>query len=474
MELVVEKFPFTSDTAAIFDHFAHLPYSFFLDSSLFSEKWGRYSFIGFDPYAIIRAKDGRTEIIVGELRIEEKGNSLDILRKYLWKWSQEKISLSVPFCGGAVGYLAYDLGRQIERIPEFSVDDIFWPDLEFGFYDTVLVVDHLKKEAFICASGLPETDYGRRMRRAKERIEDFFSKFEVNGRHSFDKNHIVTEAFVAGCSFTRKTYCDAVEKVKNHIRNGDVYVLNLSQRFTVEGCFDAWDLYKRLRKVSPTCYSAFLNFGDHQVISGSPECFLKKRGRKVLTKPIKGTRPRGLTEEMDTRLENELRMNEKERAELAMIVDLERNDLSRVCEPGSVKVTDLYKVEKYSTVFQMTATVEGEIKSKVDVVDLLKAAFPGGSVTGAPKVSAMKIIESLEPVRRGLYTGSLGYIGFNGDAEFNIVIRTILLKRGKAYLNVGGGITIDSDPEKEYVETLDKAKAMFMALGIESEINGRL
>lgn len=470
--VIVKKLSIIPNTIEIFENIARLPYSFFLDSSLFSKKWGRYSYAGFDPSVVIKAKGDSVEVFTSSEVITEKNNPLEVLRKYLRKWSIDETQPVLPFTGGAVGYLSYDLGRQIERIPELSRDDIYWPDLEFGFYDTVLVVDHLTDEAFICASGFPETDHGKRLQKAQEGIEDFCRLVEKNATPSLNKSHQQTSTSIER-SFTKEAYCEAVVRVKEHIKDGDVYVLNLSQRFAIETEMDVWNLYKRLRKASPTCFSAFLNFGKRKILSGSPECFLKVQKRRVLTRPIKGTRPRGSTEEMDRELESELRSNEKERAELAMIVDLERNDLSRVCEPGSVRVTDLYNVEKYSTVFQMTATVEGEMKDDADVVDLLKATFPGGSVTGAPKVSAMKIIESLEPVRRGLYTGSLGFIGFNGNAEFNIVIRTILLNRGKAYLNVGGGVTIDSDPEKEYIETLDKAKAMFMALGIKSELDDR-
>ncbi len=267
-------------------------------------------------------------------------------------------------------------------------------------------------------------------------------------------------------NFSREGYCRAVEKSLEYIAAGDIYQVNISQRFSAELKTGIWELYRRLRHLNPAPFASFLRFPEVSVLSSSPERFLLVEGNRVETRPIKGTRPRGDTAAEDSALKQELINSAKDRAELLMIVDLERNDLGRVCQTGSVKVPELFCLETYATVYHLVSTVTGTLPAGKNVLDLLPAVFPGGSITGAPKIRAMEIIEELEPVRRGIYTGSLGYLDFSGRADLNIVIRTFVIKNNRVYFQVGGGIVADSQPELEYQETLDKARALLDALGI--------
>jgi len=267
-------------------------------------------------------------------------------------------------------------------------------------------------------------------------------------------------------NFTKEKYISTVKKAKEYIASGDIYQVNLSQRFSADLSITPFQLYKRLRRITPAPFGSFLNLEPAAIVSASPERFLKVSDRKVWTRPMKGTRPRGKNKAQDRRLKAALLNSPKDRAELVMIIDLERNDLGRVCEYGTVEVKKFVNLEAHPTVFQTTSTVEGVLRKGKDRIDLLKAAFPGGSITGAPKVRAMEIIKELEPTKRGLYTGSIGYLSFSGEMDLNIVIRTILTKGKRTYFQVGGGIVADSDPEAEYKETLDKAKALIAALKI--------
>ena len=271
-------------------------------------------------------------------------------------------------------------------------------------------------------------------------------------------------------NFSHEQYLEAVEAGREYIAAGDTFQVNLSQRFEAELPIPPYELYRHLRHINPAPFAAYLNFDEVTILSASPERFLKVKGDLVETRPMKGTRPRGSSPAEDEALARELQNSLKDRAENVMIVDLERNDLGRVCRFGTVKVRELWTLEKYATVFQLTSTVEGKLRQDKGRIDLLKACFPGGSITGAPKVRAMEIIDELEPTRRSIYTGSIGYLSFGGEMDLSIVIRTILIKDGKAYFQVGGGIVYDSDPEAEYQETLDKAKALFQALSLSARL----
>ena len=265
-------------------------------------------------------------------------------------------------------------------------------------------------------------------------------------------------------NFTKDSYIKTIKKAKEYIKAGDIYQVNLSQRFKFTLDVDPFDLYRVLRAINPAPFASFLNFGDVKIISASPERFLKKEGCRIQTRPVKGTRPRGESPSEDNRLKEELLASVKDRAENLMIIDLERNDLGRICEYGSVHVTKFMACEEYATVFHLVSTVEGKLTRNIGAIDCLINCFPGGSITGAPKIRSMEIIEELEPVKRSVYTGSIGYIGFNGNMDTAIAIRTFVIKGKNAYFQVGGGIVYDSDPEKEYMETLDKAKALIEAI----------
>jgi len=343
----------------------------------------------------------------------------------------------------------------IEKLPDISIDDLSLPDCAIGFYDTVLVFDHKKGKSY-----LANVEFEGIRTDAKLKLKEAISSKSSNTVREYS-------AEAAGdlrSNFTKADYMKTVEEAKEYIKKGDIYQVNLSQRFEADLKGEPYELYLRLRDASPAPFASYLNFEDVIIISSSPERFLMKRGSYIETRPIKGTSPRSndpLTDELN---EISLKESYKDRAEHIMIVDLERNDLGRICEYGSVKPTEFIMLERYSTVFHLVSTVSGRLKAGVGPIDCLTAAFPGGSITGAPKVRSMEVIETLEPVKRSLYTGAIGYISFDGDMDTSIVIRTIVVKGDKFFFSVGGGIVADSDPEKEYEETLDKAKGIMQAI----------
>jgi len=452
------------------------PWSFFLDSGINSYGLGRYSFIGSDPLLVFSSRGGDIQLVSHDDRISLRGNPFDILREQLDRYKIDESKYPVPFIGGAVGYFGYDLCHFIERLPVTTTDDLMLPDCCMAFYDSVVAYDHVENRVYAIASGLPDTDRVQREKKARQRISELSHLVSRNGRNDsakrargiqsrtlFTHMHNMGEVY---SNFTHDEYIKAVEDAIKYIVDGDIFQVNLSQRFAVDLAVDPYDLYLGLRGINPSPFACYLNFGDVTIAGASPERFLHLDGEVVQTRPMKGTRPRGRSPVEDDVLAAELLKSEKDQAENIMIVDLERNDLGKVCEYGSVKVSDLCTLEKYATVFQLTSTVAGRLREDKDRIDLLKAAFPGGSVTGAPKVRAMEIIDELEPTRRGIYTGSVGYLGFDGCMDLNIVIRTFVIKGGKVHFQVGGGIVSDSDPAAEYQETLDKARALMAALGL--------
>ncbi len=454
-----------------FDIFRDGEFCFFLDSGMDPEKLGRYSFIGAGPFLVLSSRG--TEISVtesGETR-NFTGNPFDVLGEILQKYCLDVYSTPVPFIGGAVGYLSYDLCHFIERLPKTAVDDLQLPECYLGFYDLVLAFDNLENRTYIVSTGFPEMDEEKRIRRAEERLGDMKARLS-NAKPAVEasmQESVSTQQKVAlGGGFTHREYVDAVEKCRKYIIDGDIFEVNLSQRFDADLTVPPFELYKRLRRINPAPFAAYLGFDEVTVASTSPERFLRVTGDWVETRPIKGTLPRGNTEAEDKANAEKLLASVKDRAENIMIVDLERNDLGRVCRYGTVKVTELAILETFPTVFHLTSTVVGQLREGKNVIDLLKATFPGGSITGAPKVRSMEIIDELEPTRRSIYTGSIGYIGFNGDLDLNIVIRTFIIKGRKAYFQAGGAVVYDSDPESEYRETLDKVKALMDALGVAS------
>jgi para-aminobenzoate synthetase component 1 len=360
-----------------------------------------------------------------------------------------------------VGYFGYGLRTFVERVPARTADDTGLPDCWLGFYDAIAAIDHVRSRVHICSSGLPERDR-RRARRRFEWLAELIRAAQPS--EAVETSPERAPEIPVSSNFSRDDYIATVQRAKEYIAAGDIYQVNLSQRLSVETGLSALELYRRLRMTHPAPFSAFLPMQAAPVLCASPESFLRVRGRHVVTRPIKGTRPRGRSREEDESNARELLASAKDRAENVMIVDLERNDLGRVCRFGTVRASSICALESYSSVFHLVSTVEGELRSDKSAVDCLRACFPGGSITGAPKVRAMEIIDELEPTARGIYTGSLGYICFCGGMDMNIVIRTILLSGRRCLLHVGGGIVADSDPDAEYLETLDKAKGLLEAV----------
>ena len=445
-------------------------FCFLLDSGMDPHKLGRYSFIGSDPFLVLSTRGSEGTITQGAKKSSLSGNPFDILSHFLEVYRLDSCSSPVPFIGGAVGYFSYDLCHFIERLPRTAVDDLKLPECYFGFYDLVLAFDNLQGKAYIISTGFPELEETKRIERAKKRLNELKTQMAgasgSGAEASLAPASSPMEPVTLKGGFTHKEYTAAVEKARQYIISGDIFEVNLSQRFEAELSITPYQLYRRLRQINPAPFACYLGFDEVQVVSASPERFLRLRGDRVETRPIKGTRPRGKTPKEDEALANELLNSPKDRAENIMIVDLERNDLGRVCRFGSVKVTELAILEVFPTVFHLTSGVVGRLREDKKGIDLLKATFPGGSITGAPKVRAMEIIDELEPTKRSIYTGSIGYLSFSGDLDLNIAIRTFLVKGKKAYFQVGGAVTYDSDPETEYQETLDKARALIDALNM--------
>lgn len=421
-----------------------------LDSSKKDSKYSKYSFIGLNPF--IKFTSYNKEITInGE---KKNGDAFEELERLVKEYNFN-IDLDIPLISGCMGYFSYDVGRELEKLPNTAKEDIKIPHSYFLFYDNIIIFDLTKNKVYITALGIKESP--------SVSINNIENKIitgkKIDGNIIYNKNN--TEFF---SNFTRESYMKSVKKVKEYILSGDVYINNLTQRMWCHSYEEAFNIYSKLREINKAPFSCFMNLDNFQIISSSPERFLKVEKNMVETRPIKGTRPRGVTVEEDKKYKEELINSEKDKSELLMIVDLERNDLSKVCKPNTVKVTELFKIEEYATVFHLVSTIVGELDKDVSSIKCIKECFPGGSITGAPKIRAMEIIEELEKIRRGIYTGSIGYFDFRGGCDFNIVIRTILKKDNKAYFGVGGGITIESDEEMEYEETLDKAKALMKVL----------
>jgi para-aminobenzoate synthetase component 1 len=476
-----------------------LPYRLFLDSAARGTRLGRYSFVTADPVALVHSKGARTEcldlrlgLMDGARRDSSKaisGDALEIVRAMLAPYAAEPVPGLPPFQGGAAGYVAYDWGRVHERLPAPRHDDLAVPDVVLGVYDWVLAWDHETSRAWLISTGLLERSPSARARRAAERAAAVHERLSAarcgQGRAAVAARPAEHPSRAAPApsypmeggwwnpglalrsSFTHEGYLDAVAKVREYIFAGDIFQANLSQRFEAPLDEPPWALYCRLRTQNAAPFAAYLDFPDAAVLSASPERFLRVDTKgHVETRPIKGTRPRGVGPEHDAALGLVLTGSAKDRAENLMIVDLLRNDLSRVCTPGTVRVPELFALERYATVHHLVSTVIGDLAPGADALKLLSAAFPGGSVTGAPKVRAMEIIAELEPSERGVYCGAIGYWSVTGALDCSIAIRTAVALAGRLYFSAGGGIVADSDPEQEYRETLDKARGMIDALAV--------
>jgi len=437
----------------------------FLDSSLVVRDVGRYSILASNPFWVFTSKGNRITL-TGEDRVEKFwGSPFKVLRELFKEFPLEKTA-QLPFVSGAVGYFGYELNQHLEKIPYTRWDDLRLPDCWLGFYGSALIYDHYSNKGYIAASGYPGKTLRERLEIASRDLGWWEKAVCLPSPQKNEYNSPDGCRFYPGSNFTRRRYCEVVSRAKEYIKAGDIFQVNLSQRMHVPLIMSPDRLYLSLRRINPAPFSAYINLNDAVIACSSPERFLRVEGNRVETRPIKGTRRRGATPEEDYNLRCELINSEKDRAELIMIVDLERNDLGKVCAVGSVRVPELFRVEEYASVFHLVSTIEGTLSPGKSVFDCLEAAFPGGSITGAPKIRAMEIIDELETVARGPYTGALGYLDFSGDADLNIIIRTIIVKDGQAYVHAGGGIVVDSQPEDEYRETLDKARALLKALGV--------
>ncbi len=450
--IIRELTPYRS-TAEIFQILGEERDSVFLDSSLVNDL-GRYSIIGRNPYLKL-LKDGDSFFINN---IEETEITFEeYLRKYLQNHKDEN-QTDLPLVSGAVGYFSYEYGRKLMEVASGEKDIVSIPDAVLIFYDLYIIEDCKEKRTFLIANGT-ETPAEELLQKTEEEIQagDQKKLSYINSKDtSFD-----IEVFP---NFKKEEYKKAVDDMIHYIIEGDIYIANMTQQMTVKSEKQPKDVFLDLRKNNPSPFGGYMDYEDFQIVCASPERFLRMKKGHVETRPIKGTRKRGDTPEEDLLMRKELENSDKDKSELLMIVDLERNDLNKVCKPGSVKVTELFTVEEYATVFHLVSNIEGELEEGKNFADLLEATFPGGSITGAPKYRAMEIIDELEHGRRNLYTGSIGYLTLDGDCDFNIVIRTALHKDGRYYLGVGGGITAESELEFEYEETLQKAKAVLEAM----------
>ncbi len=418
-----------------------------LDSSLIGPQ-GRYTIIGRKPY--LKLVNDDVFLVNGEA---SPFSFEEYLKKYLRDNYQAK-TMALPLTAGAIGYFSYDYGRIKEKVKTKHLREPDIPLCILNFYDELIIEDLAEAKVYLIANG--------RLRDPAKALTELEAMIEAAPPlplSAAEKESIRVEA-----NFGKEEYLNTITALIDYITAGDVYIANLTQKLTIKSHKKPFATFLKLRQINPSPFGAYLNYGAFKVICASPERFLELRNKKVTTRPIKGTRKRGETDREDKRLKEELRNSGKDRSELLMVVDLERNDLNRVCSPGSVEVIELFAVEEYATVFHLVATITGKLASGHNAGDLIEAAFPGGSITGAPKKRAMEIIDELENDSRGLYTGSLGYISLDGDMDLNIIIRTALYKDGIYSLGVGGGITFESETEFEYEETLQKAKAILEAL----------
>jgi para-aminobenzoate synthetase component 1 len=466
---LIEEIHMAPEAGWCFGALAAEPFSFFLDSGMDPQKLGRYSFMGSDPFLVMKSRGDEITLIKDGAEEKKRGNPFDKLGELLETYKLDSGECPVPFTGGAVGYFSYDLCHFIERLPKTVVDDLNLPECYLGFYDAIVARDHLTNRTYLIATGFPEAEEGKRRRRAEERLNELRNKVLLAPPPDPIAEPSIKKGIELKANFSHEGYLAAVARAREYICAGDIFQVNLSQRFETDLPLPPYELYRRLRKINPAPFANYFNFDETVIAGASPERFMKVTGDRVETRPIKGTKPRGKTPEEDRKLAESLLKSVKDRAENIMIVDLERNDIGRVCRYGTIKVTELAMLETYPTVFHLTSTVVGQLREGKGRIDLLKASFPGGSITGAPKVRAMEIIDELEPTRRSVYTGSLGYLSFNGDMDLDIVIRTIIIKDNRAYFQVGGAIVYDSEPEAEYRETLDKGKALIQALNLSPE-----
>jgi para-aminobenzoate synthetase component I len=439
------------DPLEVFAYFSKSAGAIFLDSAACTDSVGRYSFIAIDPFTTFISKNSA---------VDPFAQLATLLKRFECNFHPDL----PPFQGGIAGFFSYDLCHYLEKIPRHDKDELQFPDMAVGLYDLVIAFDHGLQQSWIFSSGFPADNSQERNARAHQRLRWLEHELTQIPELSPILKELPPTSITA--NFTASAYQAAVRQVQEYILAGDIFEANIAQCFRAElsQTIPPFELYRHLRALNPAPFAAYLNFNDTIIASASPERFLKLTADYVESRPIKGTQPRGKTLAEDEALKNLLMQSQKDKAENVMIVDLLRNDLSRVCADGSVCVPQLCGLESFATVHHLVSVVTGKLLKNMTAIDLLRATFPGGSITGAPKIRAMEIIAAIEPTARGPYCGSIGYIGFNGDMDSSIVIRTFALKNNKISFQAGGAIVLDSDPQAEYEETLTKARALRQAL----------
>lgn len=471
---------YIKDSAKLFEAIANREWAQFLDSGQLASDTpklaGKIDTLVFSPHSTLVTKGGLTTIKNNQGRVEQSNESpfhlvakaIAPYQKYVDAQKKSRLRFKAPFYGGAIGYFGYELSKRVEMLPNVAVDDLALPDMAIGIYEVAIVTCHDRRETWLIdATGenyqLTEQWLGF--------VNEYYDS-EDQGLLFDSEKKAVLESWRAVSSLeeniSKHEYLEKFSQVKQYLHDGDAYQINLTKRFNVkvEGC--AWQSYLKMRQLSPAPFGAFMHFPFATILSNSPEQFIECYENIVKTSPIKGTRPRDKTVlERDLALAQELENSVKDRAENVMIVDLLRNDLGKICEIGSVKVPELFNVESFANVHHLVSQITGSLKPENDALDLLEASFPGGSITGAPKKRAMEIIDELEPHCRGVYCGAIGWVGFAGNMQTNIAIRTITYKDGNAYFSAGGGIVVDSNCEDEYQELMDKAEVMLKIVGIE-------
>ncbi|MEX0789974.1 MAG: anthranilate synthase component I [Actinomycetota bacterium] len=432
--------------------------SFLLESVEHGQRWGRYSFVGVDPFLVVTSRDGKVEAQGDTFGDIDAATPLESVRKILNAFSAPVMPELPPLIAGGVGFLGYDVVRYLEKLPQTTVADVSTPELMLIFARTLFVFDHLRQRLTVVANVVGEDTYDHAIARARQLVAKLGEPLTYA-----PKGVEKPEFDLPPSTLGEQGYMDAVEKAKEYIRAGDIFQVVPSHRFSAPQEGDPFDVYRTLRLVNPSPYMFFLKHPEITLVGSSPEPLIKVEGRRVLQRPIAGSRPRGATPEEDEALGNDLLADPKERAEHVMLVDLARNDLGRVCSYGSVEVEEFMVIERYSHIMHMTSQVVGELSEGMTGLDALYASFPAGTVSGAPKIRAMEIIDELEPTRRGPYSGVVGYFDFSGNLDTCIALRTAYVVDGKIYIQAGGGIVADSDPHTEWVETVNKAKALLTA-----------
>lgn len=477
----------TADTETpirLFQRLRNEPYAFLLESVEGGVQWARYSFIGTDPFLLLQGKSGRLRLIENRRITEVRERPIEMMKKLMHKYKSPAIKGLPPMTGGAIGCFGYDLVQQYERLPRHKYDTLQMDDIRFMFCDQLVAFDHMKQQMQFIVNIHVDPDSTEeviryRYERARQKLRALQMKLTASLASS---TRPVQQASVPSAgeevlrgvrsSETKESFIAKVNRAKEYIRSGDIFQVVLSQRFERQTQADPLDVYRVLRMTNPSPYMYVLKSEDDMIVGTSPEMLVRIKDERVETRPIAGTRPRGASEEEDAAFEADLMQDEKERAEHVMLVDLGRNDLGRVCEFGSVRCDTYMNVERYSHVMHIVSNVSGKMSKNKDFFDAFLSCLPAGTLSGAPKIRAMEIIAELEEESRGIYGGAIGYLGFNGNMDSCITIRTIIFRNGRAYVQAGAGVVWDSIPEKEYEETINKAKALLLAIRMTEEMFG--